>query len=334
MVQRPMLRMNQSAVYVAPKFILQGKRKFDSVDDCRYCVARWQDAVRQWDGWSVCISTSSADINTENSIQESPIHHLSINNGKSPDMEFKADVIGTWFARDLDFFIRVALKEDLLLLHISYSGRILLPLVQHSFPLSLTSWVMFSELIFRFIRAVFWPLALVCIPILCEGWIAVVVLSALCWLNLYVPSVGCQTKLKPEPNQTPRICPHCHNGKPQYPFTFLNSLISWSASVFPTKKNTWFELFFVPIIPLSRKHILLCMICGWQAALINYECVHWYGSYLSLCLPNHSQAPVIASATKPRGVQGWDVPNQTGYQPAYIPRPQKWSTTNSTLRTV
>jgi len=43
-------------------------------------------------------------------------------------------------ARDLDFFIRVALKGDLLLLllRISYFGRILLP-VQHSFPLSLTS---------------------------------------------------------------------------------------------------------------------------------------------------------------------------------------------------
>jgi len=196
---------------------------------------------------------------------------------------------------------------------------LLLPLVQHSFPLSLTSWVMFSELIFRFIHTVFWPLALVCIPILCEGWIAVVILSALCWLRLYVPSVGCQTKLKPEPNQTPRICPHCHNGKPKYPFPFFISLIYWLASVFPTKKNTWFELFFVPIIPLSRKHILLCMICGWQAALINHECVHWYGSYLSLCLPNHSQAPAIASANKPRGVQGWDVPNQTGYKPAYIP---------------
>jgi len=63
MVKRPMLRMNRSAVYVAPGFILQGKRKFDSVDDCRKT-----QSDNEWDGW---ISTSSADMN---SIQESPIH--------------------------------------------------------------------------------------------------------------------------------------------------------------------------------------------------------------------------------------------------------------------
>lgn len=224
MVKRPMLRMNRSAVYVAPGFILQGKRKFDSVDDCRKTQSDNESPL------SICKSVD----------QQWKKSWYGIQGGCDWDM----------IARNLDFFIRVALKRDLLLLHISYFGRILLPLVQHSFPLSLTSWVMF-----------------ICIPIL----------------------FGCQTKLKPEPNQAPQICPHCHN-----------------ASVFPTKKNTWFELFFVPIIPLSRKHILLCMICGWQAALIN-----------------HDQAPAIASANKPRGVQGWDVPNQTGYQPAYIPCPQK-----------
>ena len=248
---------------------------------------------------------------------------------KSVDQQWKKSWYGIqggcdWdmIARNLDFFIRVALKRDLLLLHISYFGRILLlGSAQLSSISHLLSHVQWAHL--QVIHTVFWPLALVCIPILCESWIAVVILSALCWLRLYVPSVGCQTKLKPEPNQAPQICPHCHNGKPKYPFPFFISLIYWLASVFPTKKNTWFELFFVPIIPLSRKHILLCMICGWQAALINHECVHRYGSYLSLCLPNHSQAPAIASANKPRGVQGWDVPNQTGYQPAYIPCPQK-----------
>ena len=39
-------------------------------------------------------------------------------------------------------------------------------------------------------------------------------------------------------------------------------------------------------------------------------------TYLSLCL--YSQAPAIAN--KPHDVQGWDVPNQTGYQPSYVPR--------------
>ena len=120
------------------------------------------------------------------------------------------------------------------------------------------------------------------------------------------------------------------------PIDFVNLLINWLASVSPTKKNTWFELFFVPIIPLSRKHILLCMICGWQAALIDYKSVHWSGSWTSLYLYlwNHSQAPAIAVVNKPsqpHGAQDWDAPNQTGYQPAYISRPQKWSASNSTL---
>lgn len=90
-------------------------------------------------------------------------------------------------------------------------------------------------------------------------------------------SVGCQTKLKPDPNQPPRICPRCHNG-----ILFLPSLLvpfgdsqplSSPASVLPAKKSTWFELFFIPVVPLSRKRILMCTICGWQAAVISEECV-------------------------------------------------------------
>ncbi|KAF7778851.1 hypothetical protein Agabi119p4_3196 [Agaricus bisporus var. burnettii] len=103
---------------------------------------------------------------------------------------------------------------------------------------------------------------------------------------------GCQTKLKPEADQIPRVCPRCHN-----------------ASVLPAKKTTWFEFFFIPVVPLSRKHILMCTICGWQAAIVDSE-----------------QAPTSAKGggnpMQLRSAQGWEAPSQPGYQPAYINQPQ------------
>ncbi|KAF7347144.1 hypothetical protein MVEN_01468800 [Mycena venus] len=59
---------------------------------------------------------------------------------------------------------------------------------------------------------------------------------------------GCQDKLKAEGDSTSRICPKCNN-----------------ASVHSAKATTWFELFWVPLIPFSSKHIWLCQICHWQA---------------------------------------------------------------------
>ncbi|KAF9453287.1 hypothetical protein P691DRAFT_83376 [Macrolepiota fuliginosa MF-IS2] len=111
---------------------------------------------------------------------------------------------------------------------------------------------------------------------------------------LFIPIFfGCQTKLKPDSHQIPRICPRCHN-----------------ASVLPAKKTTWFEFFFIPVVPVSRKHILFCTICQWQAAVIDHE-----------------QAPTSTGASdrsipQLRSAQGWEAPNQPGYQPAYISQPQ------------
>ncbi|KAJ7360803.1 hypothetical protein DFH08DRAFT_842292 [Mycena albidolilacea] len=59
---------------------------------------------------------------------------------------------------------------------------------------------------------------------------------------------GCQDKLKAEGDSTARVCPKCNN-----------------ASVHSAKATTWFELFWVPLIPFSTKHIWLCQICQWMA---------------------------------------------------------------------
>lgn len=38
------------------------------------------------------------------------------------------------------------------------------------------------------------------------------------------------------------------------------------ASVFVAKSTTWFELFWIPVAPLSSKQIWLCGICQWKIA--------------------------------------------------------------------
>ncbi|KAF8590450.1 hypothetical protein K439DRAFT_1329646, partial [Ramaria rubella] len=58
---------------------------------------------------------------------------------------------------------------------------------------------------------------------------------------------GCSTKIKQDSDQTPRICPRCHN-----------------TAVISAKTRMWFELFFIPLIPTTSSHIWLCSICQWQ----------------------------------------------------------------------
>ncbi|KAJ7043188.1 hypothetical protein C8F04DRAFT_32655 [Mycena alexandri] len=91
--------------------------------------------------------------------------------------------------------------------------------------------------------------------------------------------IGCQQKLKPEGDLTPHICPNCHN-----------------ASVFSAKKTTWFEFFFIPLVPLSAKHIWLCQICHWMAP-------HAAGQF----------EPAVAS-----GFPQTQPSYQGGYQPGYV----------------
>ncbi|GAA6035450.1 hypothetical protein JCM8097_000261 [Rhodosporidiobolus ruineniae] len=46
----------------------------------------------------------------------------------------------------------------------------------------------------------------------------------------------------------PGPCPRCHNN-----------------SVLPFKRRTWFELYWIPLIPFKAKHLLICTICQWTA---------------------------------------------------------------------
>ncbi|KAI0053837.1 hypothetical protein FA95DRAFT_1591693 [Auriscalpium vulgare] len=58
---------------------------------------------------------------------------------------------------------------------------------------------------------------------------------------------GCTNKISPEGDQTPRICPRCHN-----------------VSVVSAKSRMWFELFFIPLVPMQKKHLWMCSVCQWH----------------------------------------------------------------------
>ncbi|TFK62184.1 hypothetical protein BDN72DRAFT_848928 [Pluteus cervinus] len=66
---------------------------------------------------------------------------------------------------------------------------------------------------------------------------------------LFIPILfGCNTTVKPEGDQqAARVCPNCHN-----------------ASVIRAKTKDWFQICFVPVIPMSSQHIWLCHICQWK----------------------------------------------------------------------
>ncbi|SPO38894.1 uncharacterized protein PSFLO_04373 [Pseudozyma flocculosa] len=64
----------------------------------------------------------------------------------------------------------------------------------------------------------------------------------------FIPVIfGCPTKIKPEGSGGAYVCPRCHN-----------------AQVVTAKSRTWFELCWIPLIPLKKKHIYICGICQWQ----------------------------------------------------------------------
>lgn len=42
-----------------------------------------------------------------------------------------------------------------------------------------------------------------------------------------------------------------------------------SVNVVAAKSTTWFELFWVPLVPISRKHLWICQICQWREPLTN-----------------------------------------------------------------
>ncbi|KAF5373057.1 hypothetical protein D9758_001669 [Tetrapyrgos nigripes] len=99
---------------------------------------------------------------------------------------------------------------------------------------------------------------------------------------------GCQDTIKPDGSeQVARICPRCNN-----------------ASIFAAQKKTWFELFFIPLIPFNSKHIWLCGICQFATPLG----------------PGLWEPTIAHGGSPPPNPQGWGSPPQSfqaGYSPAY-----------------
>ncbi|KAJ7731247.1 hypothetical protein B0H16DRAFT_1584011 [Mycena metata] len=101
---------------------------------------------------------------------------------------------------------------------------------------------------------------------------------------------GCQDRLKAEGDSTTRVCPNCHN-----------------ASVRSAKATTWFELFWVPLIPFSSKHIWLCGTCQWKAP-------HVQGQYEP---PLGGQGPQHNPSYQPTYMNHPVASPANSYQPGY-----------------
>ncbi|KAJ3509084.1 hypothetical protein NMY22_g16415 [Coprinellus aureogranulatus] len=111
---------------------------------------------------------------------------------------------------------------------------------------------------------------------------------------------GCKTTVKPEGDQTPRLCPRCNN-----------------AAVISAKTRDWFEICFVPLIPMSSKHIWTCTICQWS--------VHNQPGAWEPALPGHG-GPAPAGYYPPMPPPGFQPAHyapspgqQQGYAPNYGP---------------
>ncbi|KAI0797871.1 hypothetical protein C8Q75DRAFT_739907 [Abortiporus biennis] len=101
---------------------------------------------------------------------------------------------------------------------------------------------------------------------------------------------GCSTKVKPEGDQTPRLCPRCNN-----------------ASVCRAKSRMWFEICFVPLIPMSNKHVWICTICQWEVPLQQ----NWEPVLPGQGFNRGGQAPWGGPLPPPQSYQ-------PGYQPGYV----------------
>ncbi|KAG2075967.1 hypothetical protein BDR04DRAFT_1125988 [Suillus decipiens] len=111
-------------------------------------------------------------------------------------------------------------------------------------------------------------------------------LGARITLSILIPlTVGCPTKVKPVGNDAARICPRCHN-----------------AAMFSAKSRTWFELCFVPLIPMNSKHIWMCGICQLQ---VNMQ----PGWEPQIAQPGYQHPELLGQ---------YGPPQNFGYQPAYV----------------
>ncbi len=62
---------------------------------------------------------------------------------------------------------------------------------------------------------------------------------------------GTRGRTKDNGEAVPAVCPRCHNR------TFFHFV----------SRARWFTLFFVPVIPFSSKHFIVCPVCNFAVAL-------------------------------------------------------------------
>ncbi|KAF7789537.1 hypothetical protein EIP86_000483 [Pleurotus ostreatoroseus] len=111
--------------------------------------------------------------------------------------------------------------------------------------------------------------------------------------------VGCSTKIKPEGDLTPRICPRCHN-----------------ASVQSAKSRRWFELCFVPLIPMKSNRVWVCAVCQWMMPIQQGYQPEVPGENY------HASQPQGYTSPPPNMYPpGYDGGFQPGYQPQYAQYP-------------
>ncbi|EPT05964.1 hypothetical protein FOMPIDRAFT_1137969 [Fomitopsis schrenkii] len=114
---------------------------------------------------------------------------------------------------------------------------------------------------------------------------------------------GCPTKIKADGDQTPRVCPRCNN-----------------ISVSSAKSRLWFELCWVPLIPMKSTRIWMCSICQWNIPLQqNWEPALPGGNFQPGGRDPHQAGPFPPPSgyvNSPPGTY------QPGYQPGYLGQAQ------------
>ncbi|KZT69012.1 hypothetical protein DAEQUDRAFT_691558 [Daedalea quercina L-15889] len=110
---------------------------------------------------------------------------------------------------------------------------------------------------------------------------------------------GCPTRIKAHGDQTPRICPRCNN-----------------VSVTGAKSRLWFELCWVPLIPMKSNRIWMCSICQWNIPLQpNWEPAFPGGNFQPGGRGTFQPGPYPPQS----GDMNAPPSNyQSGYQPGYI----------------
>ena len=127
-------------------------------------------------------------------------------------------------------------------------------------------------------------------------------------------SGGCTSKVQPDGAEQPaHVCPRCSNGSSQFRSLVTEPHSPPAASVFAAKSKTWLECFFIPLVPLSSKHIWLCGICQWASPLGAGWVQSLFSTNALIVSSRHWEPPIAYQTPQHSGFGGYNA----GYQPSY-----------------